>query len=375
MKALFGGAYNGVRVLITGHSGFKGSWLTYWLERMAAKVAGYGLEPPTDPNHASLLQLDVETVVGDIRDGTALQRLFTTFEPEIVFHLAAQATVRTAYEKPVETFEVNVLGTLNLFEACRATPSVRAVVNVTSDKCYENREWDWGYRESDAIGGHDPYSASKGCSELLTASYRASYFTPKVALGERSVLLASCRAGNVIGGGDWAPDRLLPDFVRAVVASASVEIRSPAATRPWQHVLEPLSGYLLVGERLLAGDGKAATAWNFGPDAGGTMTVADVASAVSRRWPGFSFTIKEENATVHEAGMLSLDCSKARRHLGWQSVWDSDETFNRTVNWYRQFYQRGELVTGADLEAFITAGRQSSAWWLCHDCDNTALPE
>ena len=281
-STLFNGIYNNKTVLVTGHTGFKGSWLCFWLIQMGAKVIGYSLEPPTSPNHFELLNLDMVSVIGDIRDSDKLNAVFAQYQPEIVFHLAAQPLVRLSYKEPVETFETNVIGTLKVFEACRNTKSVRAIVNITSDKCYENKEWVWGYRENDPMGGYDPYSASKGCAELVTSSYRNSFFNVNEYGKSHNVLLASCRAGNVIGGGDWAKDRLMTDIMVAVSEGKKVVIRNPRATMPWQHVLEPLSGYLMLGQKLFEGKKEFAQAWNFGPGEQGAITVKEVVENIKK---------------------------------------------------------------------------------------------
>jgi len=281
---MFNNIYKNKKVLITGHTGFKGSWLALWLKELGAEVIGYALKPPTTPSHYELLtqqptdNLNIISIEGDIRNYIKLNEIFQSYKPEIVFHLAAQPLVRYSYINPVETFETNVMGTINVFEACRNCESVRAIVNITSDKCYENKEWVWGYRESDPMGGYDPYSASKGCAELVTSAYRNSFFTPSYPLTDSPprVLLASARAGNVIGGGDWADDRLIPDIMRATAKNESVIIRNPKATRPWQHVLEPLSGYLLLGQKLLEGRKEFAGGWNFGPDDESNITVENL---------------------------------------------------------------------------------------------------
>jgi CDP-glucose 4,6-dehydratase len=291
--------------------------------------------------------------IADIRDPQALGRAFGKFQPEIVFHLAAQPLVRASYRDPVETYSTNVMGTLNIFEACRKTESVRAVINVTSDKCYENREWTRGYCEEDAMGGHDPYSSSKGCSELLTASYRNSYFNNAEFGKKHQTLLASCRAGNVIGGGDWAEDRLIPDIMRAVAADKPVEIRNPGATRPWQHVLDPLGGYLLVGRRLLEGNFGAASGWNFGPADEADLSVCEVVENIKRCWNRIEYRLAQTADAPHEAHLLKLDCTKAREQLGWHPVWNSMSTFERTVGWYREFYENGTLMTEADLTVYM----------------------
>ncbi len=349
---MFGGIYQGKKVLLTGHTGFKGSWLVCWLQQLGAEVCGYSLPAPTDPAHWNLLKLDLRSELADIRDFQTLEKTFHEFQPEIVFHLAAQPLVRASYRDPVETWSTNVMGTLNVFEACRKTESVRAVVNVTSDKCYENREWDRGYRENDAMGGYDPYSASKGCSELLTASYRNSYFNNAAFGAKHQTLLASCRAGNVIGGGDWAEDRLVPDIMRAVAAGKPVEIRNPHATRPWQHVLEPLGGYLLVGQRLLEGKPEFASGWNFGPDDASDLSVREVVENIKLHWDRIETRLAQAVDAPHEAHLLKLDCTKARKELGWRPAWNSAKTFEQTVGWYRKFYEDGALATEADLDAY-----------------------
>jgi CDP-glucose 4,6-dehydratase len=352
LDVMFGGIYQGKKVLLTGHTGFKGSWLACWLQRLGAEVCGYALPAPTEPSHWNLLQLDMRSETADIRDFQTLGKVFREFQPEMVFHLAAQPLVRASYRDPVETYSTNVMGTLNVFEACRKTKSVRAVINVTSDKCYENREWERGYREEDAMGGHDPYSASKGCSELLTASYRNSYFNNAAFRETHQTLLASCRAGNVIGGGDWAEDRLIPDIMRAVAASKPVEIRNPGATRPWQHVLEPLGGYLLVGQRLLEGKPEYATGWNFGPAEDADLSVREVVECIKRHWSRIDYRLAQVADAPHEAHLLKLDCAKARAQLGWHPVWNSDATFGKTVGWYREFYENGTVLTQNDLCAY-----------------------
>lgn len=351
--------YQGKRVLVTGHTGFKGSWLSLWLQELGAEVCGVSLPAAEEQRHWGLLRLPIRSEACDIRDGAGLRRIFADFRPEAVFHLAAQPLVRLSYREPVETFAVNVVGTAAVLEACRCTPSVRAVVAISSDKCYENREWVWGYRENDPMGGYDPYSASKGCSELVIASYRRSFFHPEGYGREHGVLLASARSGNVIGGGDWAADRLVPDLMQAAAAGRAVEIRSPQAVRPWQHVLEPLHGYLRLGERLLQGDVSCAEAWNFGPDESGTLTVAEAAAALAGHWPAVRGEVAAADGGAgagrrhpHEAGLLRLDCSKARWHLGWRPCWAASEMFRRTALWYRRYYEDGVVSTRSDLEDF-----------------------
>ncbi len=323
------------RVFLTGHTGFKGSWLALWLASMGARVHGYSLPPPTDPSLfalASVGELLAGHTIGDVRDGEKLRRAMADAGPEIVFHLAAQPLVRRSYEDPVETYSTNVMGTVSLFEAVRAVPSVRAVVNVTSDKCYENREWIWGYRENEAMGGYDPYSSSKGCSELVTAAYRRSFFDSG-APSSRRVAAASARAGNVIGGGDFAADRLVPDCVRAPLSGTPVRIRNPRAVRPWQHVLEPLSGYLALGARLLEGGGEFAEGWNFGPAEEDARPVLWIVRRMCESWGrGASFEI-DAGPHPHEAAYLRLDSAKARNRLGWIPRWGLEKAIDAVIEW------------------------------------------
>jgi CDP-glucose 4,6-dehydratase len=351
------------RVFLTGHTGFKGSWLAFWLLSMGADVCGYALDPPTDPSLYHLLELDRQLrsvgrdIRGDIRDMAALESAMRGFAPEVVIHMAAQPLVRLSYQNPVETYAVNVLGTVHLLDTVRRTPSVQAVVVVTSDKCYENQEWHKPYREDEPMGGHDPYSSSKGCAELVTAAYRSSFFAPEPTMQLR-VAVASARAGNVIGGGDWALDRLVPDIMRAFSAGEAVTIRNPEAVRPWQHVLEPLAGYLTLAERLCA-DGQAfAEGWNFGPEDSDARPVRYLVSELARLWGDESRWRCTEAKAVHEAHLLSLDSSKARAQLGWSSQWSLDETLVNTVEWYKGFY-RGEDVRAITLKQIQTYTRQS----------------
>ena len=363
MTNLFGGIYKDKTILLTGHTGFKGSWLAFWLTQMGAKVIGYSLEAPTEPNHLDLLDFDMVSIVGDIRDQEKLDTVFAQYNPDIVFHLAAQALVRLSYDEPVETFDTNVMGTLKVFEASRKTSSVKAIVNITSDKAYENKEWIWGYRENDPMGGYDPYSASKGCAELVANSYRNSYFNLSEYGHSHNVLLASCRAGNVIGGGDWAQDRLITDIMLSVSQGKKVEIRNPHATRPWQHVLEPLSGYLNIGQKLLEGKKEFAEGWNFGPENEGSITVQKVVESVKKYWDSIDYTIATVDKNLHEANLLKLDCSKANILLEWKGVWNSDKTFEKTVTWYKSFYQDKQISTLDNLRSYVTdASAKNLAW-------------
>lgn len=362
MHNLFGNIYKDKTVIVTGHTGFKGSWLIYWLHKMGANVIGYSLEAPTNPNHIGLLNLDITSIISDIRDLEKLNQTFETYKPDIVFHLAAQPLVRLSYENPIETYETNVIGTLKVFEACRKN-NVKAIVNITSDKAYENREWIWGYRENDPLGGYDPYSSSKGCADILANSYRNSYFNPKDYKKTHNTLLASCRAGNVIGGGDWAKDRLIPDIMISVSQGKKVNIRNPYATRPWQHVLEPLSGYLQIGQKLLEEKVEFGDAWNFGPSDEGSITVEEVVQNVKKYWDKIDYEINSQ-LTYHEANLLKLDCSKAHILLKWKDVWDSDTTFEKTVNWYKLYYENDkEILTKNDLESYITDAKAQSIEW------------
>lgn len=325
--------WKGRKVFLTGHTGFKGAWMSLWLERLGAQITGFALEPPTEPNLFTLAGIapGLRDVRGDIRDLPRVQEALLEAEPEVVIHMAAQSLVRSSYEDPVGTYATNVMGTVNLLEALRQTPSVRAVVVVTSDKCYENREWERGYREDDAMGGFDPYSSSKGCAELAVSAYRRSYFS------RDGVHLASARAGNVIGGGDWAQDRLLPDLLRAFADQRPAVIRNPLATRPWQHVLEPLHGYLVIAERLASGDAAAAAGWNFGPSASGVMPVSQVADAAARLWGSGARWELDTAAHPHEARALALDASKASDILGWVPQLSPQEAIAWTVRWVKGF--------------------------------------
>jgi CDP-glucose 4,6-dehydratase len=350
---MFAGIYAGRRVFLTGHTGFKGSWLTLWLLRLGADVTAFSAAPPTEPSNFETLGLSglVRDLRGDIRDGASLEKAMRDSGPEMVFHLAAQALVRASYREPAVTFATNALGTLNVLEAVRRTPSVRAVICITSDKCYRNDEWVWGYRENDRLGGEDPYSASKACAEIIARSYFRSFFREGPAC-------ATTRAGNVIGGGDWAPDRIVPDCVRAWIAGRAARIRSPHATRPWQHVLEPLSGYLWLGARLMSAEreGLSGEAYNFGPAADANKSVADVTDALAAHWPGFrSGTDRAAAPGMKESTLLKLCCDKALALLNWRAVLDFDECVRYTAEWYRAYYARPR----PDMAAF-TAGQISA---------------
>jgi CDP-glucose 4,6-dehydratase len=336
--------WTGKRVFLTGHTGFKGGWLSLWLQNLGAEVTGYALAPGADPNLCELARVDegMTSHIADIRDLPTLTAAVQGAKPDIVFHLAAQPLVRESYRNPVETYATNVLGTVHLLEAIRQTPSVRAVVNVTSDKCYENREWHWGYREEEAMGGYDPYSSSKGCAELVTSAWRRSYFASDPQ-AQHGAALASARAGNVIGGGDWAEDRLIPDLLRAFQKEQPAVIRHPNAIRPWQHVLEPLSGYLLLAEKLYEEGSAYAEAWNFGPSEDDARPVHWIAERLAQHWGGNARWIHEAGNHPHEAHWLKLDCAKARARLHWKPRWSLAQTLERIVEWHRQHQ------AGADL--------------------------
>lgn len=363
MHNLFGAIYKNKTVLITGHTGFKGSWLTIWLEKMGAKVIGYSLEAPTNPNHFKLLNSNCISVIGDIRDSSKLDETFETYQPDIVFHLAAQPLVKYSYDNPIETYETNVIGTLKVFEACKKS-KVKAIVNITSDKAYENKEWIWGYKEIDSLGGYDPYSSSKACAEILTDSYRNSYFNLKNYTKTHNTLLASCRAGNVIGGGDWGKDRLIPDAMITASENRKVNIRNPKAIRPWQHVLEALSGYLNIGQKLLEGKTKYAEAWNFGPNKESTLSVEEALCSAKKYWNQIEYEIDSNSNHPHEANILKLDCSKAYTKLHWKEVWDYSTTFEKTVSWYKEYYNNQKILTNDDLESYIKDAKKKSLSWI-----------
>ncbi len=342
-------SFKGLRVLLTGHSGFKGSWMSQWLIELGADVVGFSLEPNTKPSHFEILKPKMESVWGDIRDTELLKKTVARVRPELVIHMAAQPIVRASYVDPVGTYMTNVMGTLYLFEACRAVDSVRAIVNVTSDKCYENVEQDRGYRESDPLGGSDMYSSSKGAAEILTRSYRKSFW-PVADFGTKhKTLLASVRAGNVIGGGDWAPYRLVPDAIRAIESKTQLVIRNPFATRPWQHVLEPLRGYLMIASRLLEGEKTFAEGWNFGPIDKNAVPVETLVKGLKRRLPSLDWRV--EPSDVKEAKLLKLDSSRAVTKLGWKPVLDLDQTLAMTAAWYAAFSEK-EVLTSRQIAEY-----------------------
>jgi CDP-glucose 4,6-dehydratase len=343
-ESLFKGFYKGHKVLITGHTGFKGSWLSVLLDWLGADVYGYALNPITTPNLYELAKVDqlVTSTIGDIRDYDLLLSTLKAVSPEIIIHMAAQPLVRESYKNPRETYEVNVMGTVNLLDVARKVGGVKAILNVTTDKCYENKEWNWGYREYEPLGGYDPYSNSKGCSELVTSAFRNSFFNPR-EYSLHGVALASARAGNVIGGGDWSEDRLIPDFIRAIVKGDSLKIRSPYAIRPWQHVLEPLYGYLTLCEKLYNSGSYFAEPWNFGPDENDAKNVEWVTKVICEMWGnGIRYEI-DNNNHPHEANYLKLDCSKAKTLLNWYPKWDIKTALQKTVDWNKAYINNEDM--------------------------------
>ena len=334
--------WHGKRVLLTGHTGFKGSWMSLWLQSLGANVQGLALSPPTKPSlfEAANVAKGMLHATGDIRDYPTVFAQMRTFQPEIVLHMAAQPLVRLSYAEPIETYASNVMGTVHILEAARHCGSVRAIVNITSDKCYENREWAWGYREDESMGGHDPYSSSKACAELVSASYRSSF------LKDAQIALATARAGNVIGGGDWACDRLVPDVLRSLQNNESVVIRNPDAIRPWQHVLEPLSGYLLLAENLFSQGELVAEAWNFGPKNEDARPVKWIVDELCKAWGESSGWLLQEGTHPHEANFLKLDTSKALQRLHWTPRWTLDRALKRTIDWHQAW------LAGQDMQAF-----------------------
>jgi len=359
----FRNTYKNKKVLVTGHTGFKGGWLSLWLTGLGAWVIGYSLEPPTEPNLFESIDLEdkLTHITGDVRDEGHLHSVFKEHKPEIIFHLAAQPLVRLSYEEPRLTYETNIMGTVSVLEATRKTDCVRVCIVVTSDKCYENRELDYGYKETDPMGGYDPYSSSKGCAELVTRAYQRSFFNGDQS---RNVALSSVRAGNVIGGGDWGTDRIIPDCMRAFSKGEAINLRSPSAVRPWQYVLEPLSGYLRLGA-LMYEDAKSYSGpWNFGPNDDSAITVEELVRLVIKYYGGGAYT-KDVSSHPHEVNLLKLDASQARTRLGWQPVYNVHNAIERTVNWYKNFYagtSREELcqLTVREIQEYTSLMRGGS---------------
>ncbi|MCG2720730.1 MAG: CDP-glucose 4,6-dehydratase [Thermodesulfovibrionales bacterium] len=347
--------WKGKRVLVTGHTGFKGSWLSLWLQTKGVNTIGYALPPPTKPSLFEIAHVSdgMKSITGDVRDLEHIKSVISEYSPEIVIHMAAQSLVRYSYDNPVETYSTNVMGTVNVLEAVRYSDVVRVVVNITSDKCYENREWHWGYRENEAMGGHDPYSSSKGCAELVTSAYQRSYFSGSSSSGH-CVSIATARAGNVVGGGDWAPDRLIPDIMNAIMENRSAMIRYPNAIRPWQHVLEPLRGYLYLAEMLWQQGRDFAGAWNFGPSDVDSRPVSWVADRLTNSWGDGASWESDSIQHPHEATYLKLDCSKAKSLLGWSPKLDLNTNLQWIAEWYRAYLQKKDMrrVTEAEIHRY-----------------------
>lgn len=338
--------WQGKRVFVTGHTGFKGSWLCLWLQALGAKVTGFALPPNTTPNLFTVADVakKMTSVFGDIKNFDAVKQAMDAADPEIILHLAAQPLVRYSYRNPVETYATNVMGTVHVLEAARTQKSVKSIVSVTSDKCYENKEWPWGYRENEPMGGYDPYSNSKGCAELVSAAYRSSYMNPE-NYAVHGIGLATARAGNVIGGGDWSEDRLVPDILRAIIKGEPVKIRSPRAIRPWQHVLEPINGYMLLAQKLHDSNGEYAEAWNFGPDDSDARNVAWITQLLVDEWGQGARFIIQEDTSIHEANYLKLDCSKAKTNLNWHAKWNAEIAISRIVDWHKAHINNENMHT------------------------------
>jgi len=349
--------WSGKKVFVTGHTGFKGSWLCLWLQQLGSEVTGYSLQPPTNPSLFDVAKVarEMKSVFGDVRDAESLAQCMKMAKPEIVIHMAAQPLVRYSYDNPIETYATNIMGSVHMLEAVRKTPSVRAIVNVTSDKCYENKKWIWGYRENEPMGGYDPYSSSKGCAELVTSAYRSSFFNHANYL-DHGVALASVRAGNVIGGGDWAMDRLIPDIMRAIQAGNPVQIRNPHAIRPWQHVLEPLSGYLLLAEKLYSEGMGFAEGWNFGANDEDAQPVEWIVERLTSHWGEAASWELDKSPQPHEAQYLKLDCSKAKSRLGWTPRLSLDQCLINITTWHKNHLNGEDMhkVTISQIETFST---------------------
>jgi len=354
---MFNGVYQNKTVLVTGHLGFKGSWLVFWLKELGANVSGLSLLPNSQLIHSQLLDLQIDSEIGDIRDTKLLDKVFNSRKPDIVFHLAAQSLVIDSYIDPINTYTSNILGTINILEACKKY-GTSVLINITSDKAYKNLEQEKGYVEEDSLGGKDPYSCSKSCADLIAASYMESFFQE----GE-STLVANCRSGNVIGGGDWSRNRLFTDIVESATSQKVLSIRNPNATRPWQHVLDPLSGYLVLGEKLINREREFVGAWNFGPTIDDDLSVQEVIKITKRYWNSIEVHFKSSESNFHESQLLRLDCSKAENNLGWSSVWGVDKAIERTINWYKSFYSKGNLLTRDDFSVYIQDAKRKNMFW------------
>lgn len=359
VKNLFNQVYEGKTVFITGHTGFKGSWLSFWLLQLGAKVIGFSLNNVSKPSHFELLQLqELETNYGDIRNKKILKKHLIAAKPDMVFHLAAQPLVRESYRNPIYTYETNVIGTLNLLEACKECGSVKALINVTTDKVYENSNASKPFSETDILGGRDLYSSSKACSEILTSSYKYSFFR------NNNPLIATARSGNVIGGGDWANERLVPDIVKAAAHGKRAIIRNPASIRPWQHVLEPIAAYLLLGQMLLEGKKEFAESWNFGPAPEQSLPVIEVVDLLKKQWNKVKINMyNNPKERWVESEVLRLDCTKAKQKMKWNSIWDIETSLSRTIKWYKNYYETGKINTANDLQTFIKDAVKKKLIW------------
>ena len=354
---MFGGIYRNKRVLVTGHTGFKGSWLCKWLNHLGAEVFGYSLNPSTEPNHFDLSNPNVNSHINNIKDLNSVRDFITKSEPEIIFHLAAQPLVIESYKEPLETFTTNIIGTANILEAARYTDTVKAVIIITTDKCYKNKECIYGYRETDELGGYDPYSASKACTELVTESYKNSFFKED----NTGLLIASARAGNVLGGGDWTSNRIFKDIAIAASEKEKLILRNPESIRPWQHVLEPLSGYLLLGQLLFQNRKEFAEPWNFGPSYNSNITVRELVNIVKKRWNDIE--VEFEKPKIYESKYLMLDSSKAYNKLKWKPVWEIDLTVNNTIDWYKNYYEKKIVKTDDQIVNFIQDAQKNKLSW------------
>ena len=355
---MFSGIYKDRRVLVSGHTGFKGSWLCKWLNQLGAEVYGYSLLPGTEPNHFNLLSPEVTTCINDIRDYNSVKNFVNKSEPEIIFHLAAQPSVLRSYDDPMGTLGTNVMGTTNILEAAKLTPSVKSIIIITTDKCYKNKEWFYGYREIDELGGHDPYSASKACTEIIAESYKKAFFEKE----NNRILIATARAGNVLGGGDWTTDRIFKDIVMAVSNKQKLVLRNPESIRPWQHVLEPLSGYLLLGQLLFQNKKEFAKPWNFGPLPSSNITVRKLVNIVIKHWN--EIDVEYKNSLKHETKSLMLDSTQAYNNLSWQPIWEIDTTINKTVEWYKSFYDEKKIITESQINKFTQDALNKNISWV-----------
>jgi CDP-glucose 4,6-dehydratase len=355
---MFESTYSGKNVLVTGHTGFKGSWLCLWLEQMRANVSGYSLHPPTEPNHYNLLELSVNSTIGDIRNYDKFFEKIKSEQPEVIFHLAAQSSVLYSYDHPVETFSTNIIGTMNVLEACRHVDSVRAVVIVTTDKCYQVRNVPLGYVEDDPLGGYDPYSSSKACAELITTSYRNLISKSIVEWSHKSLLICTARGGNVIGGGDWTRNRLIPDLMHCAATGNEAVIRNPDHIRPWQHVLDLLAGYLLLGQSLLQGNSEYVGAWNFGSDYKDQINVLSVAKILKSIWGAVEYKTDAKSNPSLETPTLNLNSNKALNELGWERIWSGNKMFKKTVDWYKMYYVYKKVLSISQIQEYAQEAKQ-----------------